>query len=78
MRCRLNPELAQMLVLRISAMGDTNMAFAAEEWVAKSGREGRADTTLSKKLWMLSIGYPLPGSNSVIYRQARKSLPRSI
>jgi integrase len=37
----------------------------AEEWVAKSAREGRAEVTLSKKRWMLAFAYPQLGSRPI-------------
>jgi len=37
----------------------------AEEWYAKSAREGRAQATLSKIRWLLEMAYPTLGANSV-------------
>ena len=45
-------------------LGDT-FRIVADEYIAKLTKEGRAERTLSKVSWMLSIAYPTLGERSV-------------
>jgi hypothetical protein len=52
----------------------------AEEWLAKCGREGRAEVTLDKLRWLLGMAYPLIGSqpiNSITPTEALDRPPQS-
>jgi integrase len=43
----------------------TSFKEVALEWIAKSEREGRAEVTLDKIRWLLSMAYPLIGSHPI-------------
>jgi integrase len=43
----------------------TSFKDVAQEWLAKCEREGRADVTLDKVRWLLSMAYPLIGSHPI-------------
>ncbi len=45
-------------------LGDT-FRVVADEYIAKLAKEGRAERTLSKVSWMLSIAYPTLGERSI-------------
>ena len=53
---------------------DRGFRAVAEELIAKLGREGRAQATLSKKHWLMSFAYPAFGDRPVAEITARDLL----
>lgn len=54
---------ADLLAKQIAA--DNTFKSVAEEWVTKNEREGRAEITVDKIRWLLSMAYPMIGDRPV-------------
>lgn len=70
-----DPAIEKRINRLTAALGTANdFASVAEEWVAKCVREGRADITISKIRWLLSMAYPLIGKRAVAEVTAQEAL----